>query len=672
MSTNALNRLLRPKSIAVVGGGAWCEAVVQRCLDAKFEGPVWPVHPKRDQISGVATFRSVHDLPGAPDATFIGVNRNATIDVVRALNTKGACGAVCFASGFREAEDGQMLDVSLLEAAGDVAILGPNCYGFINALDGAMLWPDVHGLKPVGRGVAIIGQSSNVLLNLTMQKRGLPIAYMIAAGNQAQQGMADIGRSLLDDDRVTALGFHIEGFGDIRAFEAFAEAAHEARTPVVAIKVGRSDAARAATLSHTASLAGADAGADALLRRLGFARADTLPEFLALLTHAHVFGPKRVQTLASLSCSGGEASLAADAAEGHGLSFPSLSEMQAKRLSEHLGPLVTKSNPLDYHTDIWRNLDALKAVFATMTGPEIDMTCLILDFPRDDVCDSADWLVTFNAIIAAGAETRAPFALVASLPENMPEEIATRAILDGIAPFHGIEEAMACFGKTQTWHAPVTTPVLLSDLPIGTRQLQEYDAKHALQSHGLTIPRCGRAASSGEAAVLALEIGFSVVLKGEGFAHKSEMGAVVLNLSSEEEVCAAADRMNAESYLVEEMIAGAAVELLVGVVHDPAHGYVLTLGAGGTLTEILDDKASLLVPASRDAVREALASLKVFPLLDGYRGKAGADFTKVLDAIDAIQSYVTENVGSVAEVEVNPLIVTADDAVAADALIVRN
>ncbi len=667
----ALGRLLRPKSIAVIGGGAWCEAVVKRCREGRFDGPVWPVHPKRGSVADLPVFKSVDDLSEAPDASFIGINRNATVDVVRALSQRAAGGAVCFASGFKEADDGGELHHALLAAAGDMPLLGPNCYGFINALDGAALWPDVHGLKPVKRGVAIIGQSSNVLLNLSMQRRALPIAYLIAAGNQAKVGMADIGQELLHDDRVTALGFHIEGFGDIRAFERLAAHAGQMGKPIVALKVGRSAAAQQATLTHTASLAGGDAGADALFTRLGITRAESLTQFLSILGLAHLHGPKRFEQIASLSCSGGEASLMADAAMGLPLTFPPLDDDQRAKLREHLGPSVTLANPLDYHTDIWRHVDKMRGVFAAMAKAPVDMTCLVLDYPRDDRCDAVDWDVALDALIEARVTSGGAFALIASLPENLPEDVAERAFAAGIMPLFGLDDALRSLAAPREMPAIERAPVLLGE-PGGTSiTLSEHQAKDELAAFGLKVPRSARAATAEEAASCAFEIGFPVVLKGEGAAHKSEAGLVRLGLSSEEDVLRAARAMAADRFLIEEMVPDAVAELLIGVVYDPAHGYVLTLGAGGTLTELLDDSTSLLIPASRTETEQAVRKLKIARLLEGYRGQVTADRHTILDAIEAIQAYVVANKDNVVEVEINPLLVTPDDAIAVDALIVR-
>ena len=205
-----------------------------------FSGKIWPVHPRAEDICGLKAYPTAIDLPGVPDATFIGINRDATIGAVERLARMGAGGAVCFASGFGETADGQDANSRLLNAAGDMPILGPNCYGMINALDGVSLWPDQHGCLPVESGVAILTQSSNIAINLTMQKRGLPIAYVVTCGNQAQLSEAEIADALLDDPRVTAIGLHIEGFSDLPAWQAFARKAEAKNIPLVALKVGKS------------------------------------------------------------------------------------------------------------------------------------------------------------------------------------------------------------------------------------------------------------------------------------------------------------------------------------------------------------------------------------------------------------------------------------------------
>ncbi|WP_323775676.1 acetate--CoA ligase family protein [Leisingera sp.] len=671
----SLNRLFRPKSIAVIGGGAWCRLVIEQCRKMGFEGTIWPVHPKADEVAALPAFKDVDSLPEAPDAAFIGVNRFATIKVVRALSARGAGGAVCFASGFLEAAaedaEGADLQAQLLEAAGEMPFLGPNCYGFINYLDGALLWPDQHGGTRVEKGVALVTQSSNIAINLTMQKRGLPVAYAVTAGNQAQSGIAAIGEALLEDDRVTALGLHIEGFGDLRALEALAARARELGKPVVALKVGKSAEAQAATVSHTASLAGGDAGAGALLSRLGIPRLDDLPSFLETLKLLHVTGRLPSNRIATISCSGGEASLAADTGHARNVEFPALSERQKTDLREALGPMVALANPLDYHTYIWRDAEAMTRAFSAMMDPQLAMTMLIVDFPREDRCDASDWECTIQAAIGSREQTGANVGLVATLPELMPEDVAARLMAAGVVPFCGLSEAISACEAASLPQPPAPAPLLLPTPVVEPDLVPEAEAKRQLADYGLRIPRFKRAASATNARAVAVDVGFPVVLKGEGLAHKTEAGAVALNLTSGQEVSDAAFNMPASRFLVEEMVTGAVAELLIGVVKDPAHGFVMTLAAGGTLTELMEDSASFLLPASDAEINAALNALRIARLLDGYRGAPAADREAVLRAIRAVEAYVTENALGLEEIEINPLLCTPSDAVAADALMRR-
>jgi acyl-CoA synthetase (NDP forming) len=674
-----LSRLFRPRSIAVFGGGAWAPNVVEQCQKMGFAGPVWPVHPTRDEIRGVRCYRSVAELPEAPDASFVGVNRNLTIEIVRELAARGAGGAVCFASGFKEAEGeaqgGAELQARLVEAAGGMPILGPNCYGLINYLDGALLWPDQHGGVRVDSGVAILTQSSNILINMTMQRRGLPIAYVVAAGNQAQTGLAEMAMAVMDDPRVTAVGLHIEGVGDVRGFEAMAARARELRKPVVALKVGRSEQAKAATVSHTASLAGSEATARAFLARLNVPVLRSIPEFLETLKLLHVVGPLPGRRLASLSCSGGEASLMADAAVGRNVTFRPLTAEERARVKATLGELVTVANPLDYHTFIWDNEPAMTATFSAMIGAGFDLSFLVLDFPRLDRCSDASWESAVRAIAAARAATGANIAVVASLPENLPEERAEQLMAQGLAPMAGFDEALAAAEAAaaipEGWARPFPAPVLVGVDGTGpSRVLDEAEAKAALARHGVPVPEGALAATPDEAAAAAVRLGFPVALKGRGVAHKTEAGAVRLGLRTPEAVEAAARGMDyASGFLVERMIEGGVAELILGVVRDPAHGYTLTIGAGGILTELLADTTTLMIPAAPPDIRAALMGLRTAPLLAGYRGRSLADLDAVVAACMALQAYVTEMEGRLEELDINPLIVTPHGAVAADALI---
>lgn len=668
---NDLERLLRPRSIAVVGGGAWCDSVIEQNQKIGFKGHIWPVHPQKDVVGGLPAFKTLADLPEAPDATFIGVNRTATIGLVSELNQMGAGGAVCFASGFKETADGADLHDQLLAAAGGMPILGPNCYGVLNAVDRVALWPDQHGLVPVERGVAILAQSSNIAINLTMQQRGLPIAYTITAGNQAQQGLASIAQTVIRDDRVTALGLYIESFGDIAAFEELARLSRALGKPIVALKVGRSQESQLATISHTASLAGSSAGSDAVLARLGIARVGSPAALLETLKLFHCHGRLSGARIASLSCSGGEASVMADTAAQYGLTFPPLTSEQTDTLSQHLSSLVNLANPLDYHTQIWRDKAAMMAVFAAMTGDDIDLTLVVLDFPRLDSCTADDWMIAIEAIEGAAIQTGRPFGVVGSIVENLPEAIAKRLLGAGIVPLCDFGTTCEAISAARMSMNQDHQPLLRAQSFATTTTVTEGDAKLALATYGMDVPESRAGVGRADVVDCAEKIGFPVVLKGEGVAHKTEAGAVKLHLADAVQVRAAAQEMQAETFLVEEMITGTIAELLIGVVADPAHGFVLTLAAGGTLTEILEDGQSLLLPTTDADIRHALGQLKINPLLIGFRGGEPANTDAIVDAVLRLQNFVTDHADEIAEIEINPLICTKDRAIIADALLVK-
>lgn len=676
-----LSRLLRPRSIALFGGG-WAVNVVAQLKKSGFDGDIWPVNPKRADILGVPCLTSIDDLPAAPDASFIGVNREATIEVVERLSAMGAGGATCFASGFLESESenagGADLQARLIAAAGDMPILGPNCYGLINYLDTVTLWPDQHGGIRVDQGVAIIAQSSNIAINMTMQARGLPIAYVVAAGNQAQIGASAIAEALLDDDRVTAIGLYLEGFGDIRALEAFAARARARAKPVVAIKIGRSDKARAATMTHTASLAGSAAAGSALLMRLGIIEVETIAVFLETLKLLHMVGPLPGASVCSVSCSGGEASLMADLAGGTGIDFSDFAPAQRAALKAELGPIVTIANPLDYHTFIWGDTPRMTRMFAMVMGENFDLTVFILDLPRADRCDPSGYDCAVEAIIAAKAETGARVAVLASLPENLSETAVARFMQNGIAVLNGMSEGIAAIDAAIAagrFPAEAAAPVLLApDAGLAPVLLSEAASKQALSAYGLRVPRSVAAGTLADLMEEMPALTFPVALKGSGVAHKSEAGLVVLGIENEPELRAAALRIQdaANGFLVEEMAVGGLAEVLVGVTRDPTGAFLLTLGAGGVLTEILADTASLLLPATGPEIEAALLGLKIAPLLRGYRGKPPADLAALVDAVLAIGSYAQAHAGRLVELEVNPLIARAGDAIAVDALISLN
>lgn len=671
-----LERLLRPKTIAAIGG-RYAEAVIEQCAKAGFEGPVWPVHPIREEIAGRPCFPSIEALPVAPDATFIGIGREPTVEAVRVLRRYGAGGAVAFAAGFKETGvEGARLQEALVEAAGPMPVLGPNCYGFIDYLDGALLWPDQHGGQRCPRGVALVVQSSNVAINLTMQRRGLPIAFVVTLGNQAMVGLAEIIEALSAEPRVSAIGLYIEGLGDPGAFQATVRRARAAGTPVVALKIGRSPAGERTALTHTASLAGGDAVADAFFRRQGVPRVHSLEALLESLKLLHLHGPLAGNQVVSLSCSGGEAALTADAAHGRALDLRPFEPDEAQAVAATVHPLVHIANPFDYHTFDWARPERLRATFEAVMRARFDLAALVIDLPRDDRCDPASWWMTIDAWRIAARATGQRSALISSLPECLPESAAERFMEAGIAPLHGLEDALAAIEAAACAGAPVQDDAffgqgLVRRLPV--RTLDEADAKRRLAESGLAVPD-GRVVTTVDQARDALaELGPPLALKliGAGFAHKTEQAALRLGLRDAGAVGSAAAELLArgERLLVERMVEGGVAELIVGIARDPVLGLHLVLGAGGVLAELVADRVVLLLPSSAEEVRTAIGSLRVARLLAGFRGQPPGDLEAAVQAVLAIQRFALDHLQALEELDVNPLIVRPEGAVAVDALI---
>jgi acyl-CoA synthetase (NDP forming) len=676
-----LERLLRPKSIAAIGG-LQAGRVVEQCQLMGYQGEIWPVHPTKKEVHGLPAYPSVEDLPGSPDAAFIGVNRQLSIDVVKQLRARDCGGGVCFAAGFLEADEaGGELQAELIEAAGEMPLLGPNCYGYINYADGALLWPDQQGGKRLASGksgVAIIAQSSNIAINFTMQKRGLPLAYVFTVGNQALVGISELALNLLEDPRVTTLGIYIEGFDSIQAFEALADKARVLNKPVLVYKVGKSEQAQVAAMSHTASLVGSHAVSSAFLERNGFGQVDSIPVFLETLKLLHHYGPLDGYRVSSMSCSGGEASIIADSAEKRKVYFPDLDEAQKAPLQQVLGPLVTVANPLDYHTFSWGNREVMQATYTAMAAIGFDMNYLILDFPHPVRCDDWEWHIAVDAFEAALKASSAKGAFVVGMAENIPEDYTDNYSERGIVSFYGIDEALqateiaADIGTA--WKKELPAPVMQLD-EVGDRHttLDEAEAKRSLQQAGVPIPEGARVDSATAAQQLADRLGYPVVLKALGIAHKTEHNAVRLNLNSHQAVAQAASellKLGDELYL--EAMKPSVAELIVGVTRDPQFGLVLTIGSGGILVELLKDAKTLLIPASRNEIETAIAGLKSAPLLAGYRGRQAADIDAIVNVILAIQDYAISQASSLIELDVNPLLIGArgEGVFAADALIV--
>jgi len=419
----SIERLLKPRTIAVFGG-TQAQEVISQSDRMGYKGQIWPVHPKKTEILGRKVYRSVGDLPGSPDAAYVGVNRHITIDIVRDLAADGAGGAICYATGFTEVgAEGSELEKQLLEASGDMPLIGPNCYGLLNYIDGAMLWPDQQGGRRADEGVVIITMSSNVGFSLTMQRRGLPIAYLLSLGNKLKFDLHDAILAFARQDRVTALGLYMETMPDPQAFQEAVNVARELGKPIVAIKTGRSEVGQKMVVSHTASLAGSDALVNALFERLGVARVDSLEALVEALKVLHVLGPLNGGRIGGMSTSGGDLTLLADAM-GPELTMPPLSEAVAQRLRATVHERVVPANPFDYQMFGWDDEDHMAEKFSAFLSENFDVSLCLLDYPREDCCDQSSWGGAERGFVRAVRQTGTKGAVMATFTDTMTESVA--------------------------------------------------------------------------------------------------------------------------------------------------------------------------------------------------------------------------------------------------------
>ncbi|MEA3181190.1 MAG: hypothetical protein QOI59_4713, partial [Gammaproteobacteria bacterium] len=685
-----IKRLLAPRTVALFGSG-WADAVDAGGKAIGFRGEVWRIHPNRPSTAGVKYFRSIDELPGAPDASFVAAPAREVPAIAAGLARRGAGGFVCFAAGFSETgtAEGQRLTSELVSNAGELPFFGPNCYGFINFFDQVALWPDQvvgrrtdHGIGyRVERGVAIICQSGTLALNILFNGRSLPIGYVLTVGNQTCLAVEDMIELLADDERVTAFGLYVEGVKDTVRFARAVEKARAAGKPIALVKAGRTEAAARTAHTHTGSLAGADTVFDSFCRQAGIARCDSLATLCETLKIFHSGGPLRGRRVLVMGASGGDMAMTADASRDLGLTFPPFPSETAAQLRELLTDKVTVANPFDFHTHIWFDAPAMNSMFSLVHRAGFDATGFMLDCPPADQADPAAYVIAIDQYIAAFPGPPARGAVISSLPESMAASTREMCLAAGVMPLQGQREALEALNLAgevgETW-ASGTKVGLRIPAPVGAtaavRALTEHAGKAALTAFGVTIPR-SRVVAPSEVATAAQEIGFPVVIKASGahLEHKSELGAVVVNVRTIADAAAAAQRLSklSDSLLVEQMIGDGVAEILVGMTVDPQFGQVLVIGAGGVLTELLRDSATLLPPFTATSIQAALDRLKVSKLLAGFRGKPAGDVPALIETVLACTRYAEANVNALVELDINPVIVRPAGlgAVAVDALI---
>lgn len=683
-----LKRLLTPRHVAFIGGRAMEEGI-DMLRAAGFSGEIWPVNPKYDRIAGLPVFGSVAELPAAPDAAFLYVPKAITAGVLEELAACGAGGAVCFAAGYAEISDqGRMSQNLLAEAAGDLAVFGPNSNGFLNYLDRTALWPIAdHRPHRRDRGIAVVSSSGGVLFNYTVSQRSVEAAILIGLGNEAVCDFSDCIDVLADDPRVTAMGIFAEDLGDIPSFSAAAAKALSRNIPVIAIKSGTSETGAMLANTHSGALAVDDRWVDALFERCGVIRVHSLPELDETLKMVTTTPIPKGPRLAILTNSGGEKALAADAAVGLAMDLAQPSDETRMKLAAIIPDFATISNPFDYNAyyagsgrDILAedNPPMLEHCFRTMVGDGYDIA-MMMHGRRTHPDGTLDPLSNTTAcwIAANRAEGRA-VVQCATMPEHMPECMRSELISNCVAPLQGLKETLTAIDGAIRWGVQRDAPkdpgsrALPAVPPVETpgKVMDEGASRRALAAHGLVVAH-HEVVTPGEAVAAADRIGYPVALKAvvPVIAHKASAGAVMLGLALPTAVANAANTMVArfqkagtplEKLMVEAMVTDPAHELIVGITFDSRFGHALVFGRGGNNVEYLDDVTLCLLPATRADLEPIVRS----------RGFDEAVTMKIASALEAIARYTQDNRNRLVSLDVNPLIVTGTgDVVAVDILI---
>jgi len=685
-----LQRLLAPRHIAFIGGSEALYASRQ-CAAGGFSGQIWGVNPKRRKLDAHPCFASVDDLPEAPDAAFIAVPGPVVPTVVSQLHQRGAGGVVCYSAGFGElGVGGEALEQKLIEVSGDLALVGPNVFGLLNYIQGAHLWPYSHGGQRVTRGPAIISQSGMLSGYLLTNRRSVNFSYVIGAGNQSVLGVEDYLEALLTRSEVTAFGIYLESLRDIPQFAKAALNALDRNIPLVVLKVGRSDLAARTTLTHTGSLAGSDTLYQALFDRLGVVRVPTPSLMLETLNLLTIAGAPTGQRLAAFTCSGGDVAMLADRGEECGIDFKAPSPAASHKLKSLLPAIATVSNPLDYTTPLWGHEEKLKPVFSALVGDDYDAALLVQDYPPPHLEEDRHlYQADARAFMQATREAGIPGAVCSSLPENLDTQIQQFLKDHDTAPLQGIGEsvqaiaAATVFGRQRKKHLTQARSIsfAIAGRTANSITLDEWQGKKLLENAGIPIP-AGELVTVDGVSAAADRLGYPVALKlvSADLPHKTEAGAVRLNLESATQVSDAAKAiqravqdysadLSQECFLVEKMVANSIAELLVGIHNDEQFGHTLTLASGGALVELVADSVTVLLPTPREDITTALHSLQVAKLLRGFRNRPAADFDRLVDAICTIVAFAQQLGAKLDELDINPLIVHPDGCTAADVLL---
>lgn len=676
---NAISRLLQPRSVAIIGASADAAKTAGRpvsyLLKHGFAGDIYPVNPKVDRIGDLVCYPDIASLPAVPDVGIVLLGAERAHLAVQDLAARGCAAAIVLASGYTETgEDGARRQKQLIEAAGGMRILGPNTIGLVNLTDsivlsatGALEMPHF----PVG-GIGVVSQSGGILGALLSRAaaRGVGLSKLISTSNEVDLELADFIDHLADDDATKVIALYVETVRDPAKFRSACFKAARAGKPVVAFKIGRSEAGAKAAISHTGALAGADRMYDALFKQVGVIRAQTFSDLLdipaALATGRKLHG-KRVAVLTS---TGGAGTLVSDdlGMAGFDTPAPDAATAEALRALQTGDHAVLDRNPIDV-TLAGLKPDLLRgAINVLLKSPSYDALTIIvgsssLAMPELLAGAIQDCLPHSDKPVIAYVSPHAPEVGALLTQRGVPAFAAVESCTSALrAMFH------AAHLQTQPECIEPAAVVALDGLPAGS--LNEYEAKQLFTRFGVPCVSERIVSSPAEAEAAARELGGRVVLKilSAEITHKSDVGGVAVNLSAETigaRLTAMASEVQAKAgmlpqrFLVQEMV-GSGTELILGM-HRDALGTAILLGMGGVTAELFKDTTMRLLPLVGGLSRiDALAmaqELKTWPLLNGFRGRPLADVDALVTAIVAFSQMAVQLGERLVEAEINPVFV---------------
>jgi len=683
----SLDRIMNPRSVAVVGGSEdlrkFGARVLNNTITCGYEGRIVPVNPKRDTVFGLPAVPRVSALDEAVDVAVIAVPREFVMDQLKDCAEAGVGCCVLITAGFTETgEAGARLQdemVAIARGAG-MRLIGPNCLGFTNTHARLIMnsSPSMQMTAHEPGGIGFVSQSGALMA--TVYNRGVcdgaRFSSTISVGNQADLELADFMEWMADDPATRVVTLYVEGFKNARRFVAAARRCRDAGKPVLMVKAGRSDEGARVAMSHTASLAGSWRVLEAVCREAGVVTVDDTVGMMQAAEMISRHGPPKGDGILVLSGSGGAAAITTDRFADRGLRLAQFSPETRTRLEEIYEP-VQLGNPLD--------LGATKAKdFVNVDDGGLDIAAADPDVAANLlVITTAPQLTKSTETLArAGLETGKP-TLVVFVSGNASDE-GREIVRDmGVLGYDTTDEALRVL---TCWLAPTGSgaePKRPGDLPVGDPfagaadgALDEHTVKQVLARYGMDVTREAKVTTLAEAAAAAGRLGYPVALKGFGadLIHKSDDGAVALGLGDADALRAAWDDMRARlgarlgGCLVAEMAEGAE-EMILGVSHDAQFGPMVLVGLGGVLAEVLNDVVLVPAPASAERIAELMRGLKLWPVLDGARGRPKLDVAAVAEAAARLSWLAVDAGPRLKELDVNPLFVRAagGGAIAVDA-----